>query len=150
MVKIINFPNNEFVRDQFHNGDDLCNLNYFDNSLQILNSLATKHELHIVSALEPEQEAKRRENLRDLNYHSLRCVGDNYKEKIIVEEIKPDIMLEDRPELIKAFYKAGIIVIYPKWHIYTEGMDRFATPFSNWLEVPELVQINSKKIEDFC
>ena len=50
---IRNFPNNEEVADQFLRGDDLRKLNYFDDSLQILNKLATHHELHIVTALEP-------------------------------------------------------------------------------------------------
>ena len=31
------------------------------------------------------------------------------------------------------------ITAYPDWHLYTKGMDRFATPFSNWLEIPELL-----------
>ena len=40
---IRNFPNNEEIRDQFHSGDDLRLLNYFDDSLKILNTLATEH-----------------------------------------------------------------------------------------------------------
>tara|TARA_B100001142_G_scaffold153553_1_gene154023 strand:- start:2176 stop:2730 length:555 start_codon:yes stop_codon:yes gene_type:complete len=144
---IRNFPNNEEIRDQFHSGDDLRLLNYFDDSLKILNTLATEHELHIVTALEPEQAQKRTFNLRELNYTSLKCVGDDYKEKTIVEEIQPDVMLEDRPELIESFYNAGIRVLYPDWHLYTKGMDRFATPFSNWLEIPKLLQNNSKNTE---
>ena len=38
---IRNFPNNEEVADHFLRGDDLRKLNYFDDSLQILNKLAT-------------------------------------------------------------------------------------------------------------
>tara|TARA_Y100000588_G_scaffold327487_1_gene362506 strand:- start:65 stop:211 length:147 start_codon:yes stop_codon:yes gene_type:complete len=48
-------------------------------------------------------------------------------------------MLEDRPELIEAFFNAGIHVLYPDWHLYTKVMNHFATPFSNWLEIPELL-----------
>ena len=136
---IRNLPNGAEMRDQFHGGDDLRQLNYFDDSLKILNKLASQHELHLVTALEPEQTQKRTDNLKELNYASLQCVGDLHKEQIIVEEVQPDIMLEDRPELIKAFYNAGIHVLYPDWHLYTKGMDRFATPFSSWLEIPELL-----------
>jgi hypothetical protein len=141
---IRNFPDDAEIRDKFHGGDDLCQLNYFDDSLKILNTLVSQHELHLVTALEPEQTQKRTDNLKDLNYTSLQCVGELHKEQIIVEEVKPDVMLEDRPELIKAFYNAGIHVLYPNWHLYTQGMDRFATPFSNWLEIPELLQDSSK------
>jgi len=138
------FPDNEAMRDKYHDGNDLSHLNFFDDSLEILNMLAGQHELHLVSALEPEQTQKRTDNLKELNYTSLQCVGDFHKEQIIVEEIKPDVMLEDRPELIEAFHNAGIRVLYPEWHLYTKGMDRFATPFSNWLEIPELLQNPSK------
>ena len=136
---ISNFPNNLKVRDQFYSGNYLSQLQFYDESLEILNMLARKHELHLVSALDPEQSKKRVENLKMLNYSSLQCVGDEYKEET-VKIIQPDVMIEDRPELIEAFHVAGIRVIYPDWHPYTKGMERFATPFSHWSEVPNLLQ----------
>ena len=136
---ISNFPNNDTIYEKFHAGDFLRNLKFYDNSLKILNLLAKKHELHLVSALEPEQFKKREENLNSLNYSSLQCVGDVLKEQIIIEKIKPDVMLEDRPELIKSFNNSGISVFYPDWHYYTKGMDRYATPFSSWEEIPDLI-----------
>ena len=136
---ISNFPNNDAIYKKFHSGDFLRKLKFYDNSLDILNLLAKKHELHLVSALEPEQLKKREENLSSLNYSSLQCVGDFLKEQIIIEEIKPDVMIEDRPELIKSFNNSGISVLYPDWHEYTKGMDRYATAFSSWEEIPELI-----------
>jgi len=65
---IRNFPDNFEVRDRFHAGDSLRNLKYIDGSLEILNLLATRHELHLVTALEPEQTQKRAENLKSVNY----------------------------------------------------------------------------------
>lgn len=137
---IRNFPDNFQVRDQFHAGDSLCRLNFITGSLETLNLLASVHELHLVTALEPEQSLKRAENLKTLNYDSLQCVGDQRKEQIIVEELQPDVMIEDRPELIEAFHLAGLKVIFPDWHPYTKGMERFATPFSCWEEVPDLLK----------
>ena len=90
--------------------------------------------------MEPEQTQKRAENLKSVNYTTLQCVGDLRKEQIIVEEIQPDVMIEDRPELIESFCRAGLYVIYPDWHPYTKGMDRYATPFSHWQEVPDLLE----------
>ncbi len=136
---ISNFPNKEEIYERFNSGNYLSKLNYYDHSLKILNSLAQKHELHLVSALAPALQREREKNLTELNYISLQCVGDSLKEQIILEEIKPDIMIEDRPELIKTFYNKGISVIYPEWHNYTKGMDRYAIPFSNWLEIPKLL-----------
>ena len=75
-----------------------------------------------------------------LNYTTLQCVGDDLKEETVIEEVKPDVMIEDRPELIEAFHRADIRVIFPNWHPYTKGMERFATPFSLWNEVPYLLQ----------
>ena len=143
---ISNFPDNRKVRDQFYSGKYLSQLKFYDGSLEILNLLASKHELHLVSALEPEQSKKRVENLKMLNYTTLQCVGDARKEEIIVNKIKPDFMIEDRPELIEAFYNAGIRVIFPNWHPYTKGMERFATPFSIWNEVPNLLYNSSTTV----
>ena len=137
---ISNFPDNKKVRDQFYSGNYLSQLKFYDDSLEILNMLASKYELHLVSALEPEQSKKRVENLKMLNYTTLQCVGDEHKEETVVEVIQPDVMIEDRPELIEAFHRAGISVIFPDWHPYTKGMERFAKPFSLWSEVPNLLQ----------
>ena len=137
---IRNFPNNFEVRDRFHAGDSLCQLKYIDGSLKILNFLANRHELHLVTALEPEQFQKRAENLKSVNYKTLQCAGDNRKVQIVIEELQPDVMFEDRPELIEAFYRAGLQVMYPDWHPYTRGMERYATPFSHWQEIPDLLQ----------
>ena len=136
---IRNFPDNLEVRDQFHSGEYLSQLKFYDGSMEILNMLASKHELHLVTALEPEQSKKRAENLKMVNYTTLQCVGDDRKEETVVEEIQPDVMIEDRPELIEAFHRAGIRVIFPDWHPYTKGMERFATPFSLWHQVPDLL-----------
>ena len=136
---IRNLPEKELIWGKFHSGDYLRKLNFYDDSLQILNFLANQHEVHLVSALEPKQFKKREENLNALNYTSLKCVGDFYKEKIIIEEIKPDVMIEDRPELIRSFHNAGIRVIFPNWHHYTNGMEQYAIPFSNWLQIPEII-----------
>ena len=74
-----------------------------------------------------------------VNYTTLQCVGNERKEETVVEEIQPDVMIEDRPKLIEDFHRAGIRVIFPNWHPYTKGMERFATPFSLWKEVPDLL-----------
>ena len=140
---IRNFPDNFEVRNRFHAGDSLRNLKYFDGSLEILNLLARSHELHLVTALEPEQTQKRVKNLESVNYTTLQCVGHLRKEQIIVKEIQPDVMIEDSPELIESFCNAGLYVIYPDWHPYTKGMDRYATPFSHWQEVPDLLKKDS-------
>ena len=137
---ISNFPNNSKIYEKFHAGNYLSKLKFYDHSLKTLHLLAERHELHLVSALEPEQSQKRKANLDSLNYSSLQCVGDFLKEKIIIDEIKPDVMFEDRPELIKSFSYSGIQVFFPDWHSYTKGMERYATPFSSWEEIPDLIE----------
>ena len=99
-----------------------------NRSIDIRNNDLSK----IVSALEPDQSKKRVENLKLLNYTTLQCVGDDRKEEIVIEEIQPDLMIEDRPKLIEAFHRAGIKVIFPDWHPYTRGMECFSTPFYLW------------------
>ena len=121
---IRNFPDKLKVRDQFYSGKYLSQLKFYDDSLEILNMLVSKHELHLVSALEPEQSKKRIENLKMLNYTTLQCVGDDHKEEIVIEEIQPDVMIEDRPELIEAstvlasklFSPTGILIL-KEWNV---------------------------------
>ena len=141
---IRNMPNKKKIYKKFHSGDYLRKLNFYDYSLQILNFLANQHELYLVSALEPEQFHKREENLNELNYFSLKCVGEFRKKETVIEDVKPDVMIEDHPELIKSFHNAGIRVIFPNWHLYTKGMENFATPFSSWREIPKLLRNPSK------
>ena len=137
---INNFPDNLRVRNQFYSSNYLCHLKFYEDSLEVLNMLAGKYELHLVSALEHQQTNKRIENLKMLNYTTLQCVGDERKEETVVEGVQPDVMIEDRPELIEAFHRAGISVFFPDWHPYTKGMECFGTPFSLWNEVPDLIQ----------
>jgi hypothetical protein len=87
---ISNFSDNQKVRDQFYSGKYLSQLRFYDDSLEILNLLASKNELHLVSALETDQTKKRVENLKMLNYTTLQCVGENLKEEIVIEEVKPE------------------------------------------------------------
>ena len=124
------------LRKRFHAGNCLRRLEFYDGALEVLNTLVEAAEVHLVTAIDPECSAKRAENLAGLNYTSLQCVGDADKERVIVEEVVPDVMLEDRPELIQAFHVVGLPVFYPDWHRYTQGMEAFGTPFSSWQQLP--------------
>ena len=123
--------NEDEIRKKFHSTNYLQNLEFYDNSKYVLNNIAKKFELHIVSAIDPQCSEKRIYNLRHLRYKSLKCIGES-KKNYIVNKIKPDIMIEDHPDLIRAFTKAGISVFYPSWHLYTKGLDKIAKPFSSW------------------
>ena len=137
---ITGIENAENLRKRFHAKDYLRQLQYYEGALEVLNRLVEKDEVHLVTAIQPECSEMRAENLTALNYTSLQCVGDAAKERVIIEEVVPDVMIEDRPELIKAFHGAGIPVFYPDWHPYTQGMEAFGTPFSHWDQIPELFQ----------
>ena len=132
--------NEDELRERFHKGNYLRKLQYYSNALEVLNSLAEKFELHLVTAISPECSEKREENLADLNYTSLQCVGENDKERIILEEVVPDVMIEDHPELIQTFHAAGIKVFFPEWHCYTRNMDAFGISFSEWRKLPEMLK----------
>ena len=132
--------NESKLRKRFHDGDFLRRLVYYEGALEVLNTLVKINEVHLVTALDPDCSNKRAENLSRLNYTSMQCVGDADKERIIIEEVKPDVMLEDRPELIQAFNLAGLKVFYPDWHLYTQGMAPFGTPFSCWKQLPQLLK----------
>ncbi len=125
-------PRARQLRKRFHAGDSLKQLEYYDGALEVLNRLAEQSELHLVTALDPDCGEMRAQNLSALNYTSLQCVGDALKQQVIIDDIQPDVMIEDRPELIQAFHDAGIQVFYPDWHRYTRGMGSYGTAFSSW------------------
>ena len=106
---ITGIENAKNLRKRFHAKDYLRQLQYYEGALEVLNRLVEKDEVHLVTAIQPECSEKRAENLSALNYTSLQCVGDAAKERVIIEEVVPDVMIEDRPELIKAFQGAGKI-----------------------------------------
>ena len=132
--------NEDELRERFHKGNYLRKLQYYSNALEVLNSLAEKFELHLVTAISPECCEKRKENLAALNYTSLQCVGDHAKERVILEEVIPDVIIEDRPKLIRAFHAAGIPVFFPDWHRYTWDMDPFGIAFSDWEKLPSILE----------
>ena len=144
---IRDMENEDELRERFHGGNYLKRLQYYDGALDVLNSLAEKSELHLVTAISPECCEKRKENLAALNYTSLQCVGDSDKERVILEEVIPDVIIEDRPKLIRAFHAAGIPVFFPDWHRYTRGMDPFGIAFSDWRKLPDMFEalISRKK-----
>ena len=129
----------EQLRARFHAKNYLRRLEYYEGALEVLNRLVEKDEVHLVTAIQPECSEMRAENLSSLNYTSLQCVGDAAKERVIIEDVVPDVMIEDRPELIRAFHSAGISVFYPDWHQYTRGMESFGTAFSHWNQLPEML-----------
>ncbi len=85
---ISDFPDNLKVRDQFYSDKYLSQLKFYDDSLENLNLLASKHELHLVSALEPEQSKKRVENFGYQPDNPLTIYYKKYIEKDPEDKIK--------------------------------------------------------------
>jgi len=97
------------------------------------NMMARKNIMVIATAVDLKHADRRKKNLKDFKYDEIYFVPHN-KEKFIINELKPDIAIEDKPELIIALAKAGIKVFYPELK-YTIGMARYGTMYKNWKEL---------------
>ena len=124
----------ELMKD-FWESAELLSLPFDEGSEKVLNFMHDNCELHIVSALPKQYQDKRAVNLEPINYHDLRCVGDNdigdgIKESYIINDLKPDIMIEDKPSMVEAFHEAGIEVYWPR-RMYNNHL-KVGTPFHSW------------------
>lgn len=124
----------------FWSSGELRSLPFFPDALEGINSLKSLFEIHLVTALAPEYEPYRVENLKDVKYDSLTVAGWG-KRDYVIDVVKPVVALEDKPELIKEFSDAGIDVFYPLIPI-TKGLGEYGTCYTNWQEL--IIMIKGK------
>lgn len=123
--------------EEFWATDELSKLPQYPGAKTGFNRLAKNFEVHIVTALDAKYKAKRVKNLSGFNYESMTVKAEG-KFQTIVNKIKPDIAIEDKPELIQRMTRAGIDVYWPNLPL-TKGV-AVGTKYKNW---PDLV----KKLE---
>ena len=97
----------------FEVDEEISNLLPFPGAKTGLSVLKnTGHEVHIVTALPAKYKVQREKNLEGWEYDSLSVIGHD-KMDYIVNELNPDVGIEDKPENIKIMDDAGITVFYP-------------------------------------
>lgn len=119
---------------------------FFPGAIDVFNDLAFRNDVEIVSSFPEEFREKREKNLAPLSFHRrvVLLPGNEKRDHIIAE--KPDIAIEDKPDLIEAFARTGITVLFPRWEPYTRtAVDRLAGQsvqihgFDHWDEVPGII-----------
>lgn len=123
--------------EEFWASGALSKLPAYSGAKTGFNRLAKNFEVHIVTALDAQYKAQRVKNLSGFNYESM-TVKSEGKYETIVNKIKPDIAIEDKPELIQRMTRVGIDVYWPDI-VLTKGV-AVGTKYKNW---PDLV----KKLE---
>ncbi len=115
----------------------------FDDVEQYFNKLSEKYTIWLVTAFPEEHKFDRIENLSKINYANI--IFSKNKKIDIVEKIKPRICIEDKPELIEYFHKAGIKVYYPERN-YTKGLNGYGIKFLNWGDLYNKIHYNGRKV----
>lgn len=121
----------------FWNSGNLSKLPYFSGALEGVNKLHEYYHIDVATALHPSYEDERLINLKDLKRHSFKCCKQN-KVDYIINILKPDIAVEDKPKNVKALSNAGITVYYPKVK-YTEGLEEYGIEYKDWDELTRVL-----------
>ncbi len=97
------------------------------------NLLAKNNEMIIATAVDEKHRKSRETNLYQFDYDKIYFVPHD-KAKFIIEKLKPDIAIEDKPDTIKELSAAGIKVYYPDLS-YTKGLEKYGTKYNLWKEL---------------
>jgi len=125
---------------RFLNSDKAGRLPYaFDDVVEYFNRISGKHEVVIVTAFPEHRKPAREENLKELNYSKLIMCPIEDKAKFIIEEIDPDIVIEDKPGTVECLVRHAIPVCVPRWG-YTKHLEKYCKMFGTWSELYKLIE----------
>lgn len=125
-------------------------LEFFPFAVEAFNKISVDHSSMIVSSFPERYREKRVKNLSPLHGHlGIKLLEGDAKKDFIVH-VKPDITVEDKPDLIKEFVLSGITVIYPAWQPYCRNfvrdleheqpfLSRRLFPMSAWEMFPAMI-----------
>lgn len=116
----------------FRNG-----LNFVPGAVKGINELAKNFDLHIVSAVDEKYFEYRKKNLEDVNYKTIKVMNKG-KLDYVINNVKPDIGIEDKPEYIEKMVKAGIDVYYPDIPITRKVT--VGTRYKTWTELVKIIK----------
>jgi len=115
ILKNANFTKKEEreILNNFFETPEFRDIEYFNNVGNVLKKLRKDgHTVHIITALNPRYTQLRKNQLEKIDYDEMKLMGGR-KEKYIINTVKPDLMVEDKPDLIKSFQESGITTFYP-------------------------------------
>jgi len=122
---------------EFWSSGVLTNLTIFPNAKKVFNDLSEIFQMNIVTALDPKYKSERVINLKGFKYDSIKVLGTG-KIEYILNNLKPVVAIEDKPEYIRRMSKAGIDVYFPRIPM-TRGLESYGTPYRNWLELKKIL-----------
>jgi 5'(3')-deoxyribonucleotidase len=128
----------DFVSELWRSGV-IREMEHFPGAKTYFNKLAQKYDMYIVTAINPNYSVQRTKNLKGYGYKSLTLIHKR-KTDWIINDLKPDIAIEDKPANIKTLSEAGIDVYYPIYVPYTNDMEDYGTPFNSWKHLWELLK----------
>jgi len=123
--------------EEFWETDWIRRLPFFEGAVDGLNSIIDIFQIHIVTALPHKYEHARRVNLSSVNYDSMMVIGRD-KMDYIIDVLKPDIAIEDKPKNVNLLHETGIDVYYPD-HPITKDIS-VGTRYFSWKELVEILR----------
>ena len=104
------------------------------------NAIAKDYDITIVTAVPEEFRKIRAANLKGFRYAKLKMFGKN-KVQWIINTLKPEFAIEDKPVNVKKMAAAGINVYYPIIPL-TKSITRgpHAIPYRNWAQLVKLIK----------
>lgn len=112
----------------------------FPDTEKFFNILSEKYKIIIVSATPLFAEESRKKNLENLRYNKL-ILKPEKKIEYIINNIRPSIAIEDKPEYIKQLASCDIQVYYPKIKLTEgKGLENYGFEFNSWSDLHDKLE----------
>lgn len=110
--------------------------------------LCSDYSVSVISAVDKSVKDSRLENLEEFGVKDDNLLLDVNKIDKIINEIRPNVCIEDSPENIIKLCNAGITVFYPRYVKYTKNINEdIAIPYDNWENLLYLLGILQDMVE---
>lgn len=133
---------------EFWASPEMATVKYMEPNIdEKFRELRSLHEVVVYSAVENTCRERRMANLNDFGLGDSEVVLRVDKLVPIINNVKPDICIDDAPDNIEELTAAGIPVFYPRYVRYTSHVkSELAIPYENWDNLLELISILYSKL----
>ena len=134
--------------NEFWMSPEMAKVKYMEPEINVkFKELRALHDVVVYSAVDNQCKELRMANLKDFDLEDSEVVLRVDKLVPIIDDVKPDICIDDAPENIEELTAAGIPVFYPRYVKYTSHVkSELAIPYENWDNLLELISILYSKL----
>jgi hypothetical protein len=127
----------EPIINKFWNSENFSRLKQYPSAKEVFNYIAKRTESVIATAISGEYARAREKNLSGFAYKKIHYLPVD-KKKFVVNTLKPDVCIEDKPSNIEFYTNAGILTFFPSNLPYTKGLSiKYAIPYNSLEELKD-------------